>query len=392
MEEEAPARISPVVLDGPIPPYHAIYYYSSLLSPFELTEILKYPKIYYLGFLGRKISINMNDKRSYGFDTPEGHYRVVFGDHLAYRFEVKSLLGAGEHSKVVLCHDHDQHTDIAVKILSTTKDSERRNKIEQMILSKAKKSKSEVIVSANHCFMFRNHLCVTFELLSKDLEHMMRLNGTNTLAKRLVRAVAQDLVQAMCEYSKWGVVHGCITPSNVLLVPDTNASFKLGDFSHAFIGEVRPYEWKLDLPYEYRCPEVVLDLPYGIGLDMWCLGCLLVQLTVGKRLFVAKDDINQIATFIELMGNPTPEYLESIPKYENVWNPDTKQLYPDDLDQKRPEKSLNLKQMLGNDSQMADFLSRIFVWEPEQRLTPEEALNHPWITNRDARLPELVKK
>ena len=389
-EDEKPPRVSPVIVDGPIPPYHALYYYSSVLSPFELTEILQYPRISYIGFAGRKIAVNWGDPRNCGFDTADGQYRVVFGDHIVYRFEVKTLLGSGRHSRVVLCRDHETKTDVAVKILTCTPDAQRRNSLEQMILAKAKRAKVTTIVQAMLYFTFRNHLCITFEILGRDVDYLMRTNPGRMIPMRLVRCISQDVVNAMNFYTGLGIVHCAITGKSVMLVPGTNAEFKLIDFSHAFLGQTAPREWFVDVPREYRPPEMILGLGFGVALDMWCLACLIVEATSGKRLFVAKDDINQLATFVELFGSPTPEFIESVPRSDDFWDPNTRRLYPECLEEKKAERSLNLRTFLNtNDNQLIDFLTKIFVWDPSQRLTPEQALEHPFISNQEARLPDL---
>ena len=389
-DDGKPPRISPVIVEGPIPPYHALYYYSGVLSPFELTEILEYPRISYLGFAGRKVASNLSDQRNCGFDTADGQYRVVFGDHIAYRFEVKSLLGSGRHARVVLCRDHETETDVAIKILTNTKERERRNPTEKMVLAHAKRAGVDTIVRASLYFTFRNHLCITFEVLSRNVDCMVRMSAEKVLPPRLVRCIAQDVVNAMNFYHSLNVVHCSVTGRNVMLVPGTNAEFKVIDFSNAFVGDVAPSDWALDLPREYWSPEAVLGLPYGIGLDMWCLGCLLVEVTAGKRLFVAKDRINQLATFLELFGSPTPEFIESVPRNDRYWDPNTRRLYPECLDEKKAERSLNLRNFLNTaDNQLVDFLTKIFVWDDKRRLSPADALQHPYIANTDARLPDL---
>lgn len=42
------------------------------------------------------------------------------------------------------------------------------------------------------------------------------------------------------------------------------------------------------------------------------------------------------------------------------------------------EQRLNKKGNLN--PHFIDFIKMILVWEPEKRLTPEDALRHPWIT------------
>lgn len=55
----------------------------------------------------------------------------------------------------------------------------------------------------------------------------------------------------------------------------------------------------------YRCPEIVLGLPYSHGVDMWSLGCILVELVTGVPLFPAHDE-NELLELIRVrIGMPT---------------------------------------------------------------------------------------
>ena len=36
----------------------------------------------------------------------------------------------------------------------------------------------------------------------------------------------------------------------------------------------------------YRSPEVILGLPYGVGIDMWSFGCILAELYTGAFLLL----------------------------------------------------------------------------------------------------------
>ena len=38
---------------------------------------------------------------------------------------------------------------------------------------------------------------------------------------------------------------------------------------------------------------------------------------------------------------------------------------------------------------LLDFLKRLLQWDPDKRLTAEEALNHPWITGKIEDFPKL---
>ena len=52
----------------------------------------------------------------------------------------------------------------------------------------------------------------------------------------------------------------------------------------------------------YRSPEVLLGIPYDLAIDMWSLGCILVEMHTGEPLFsganeVSHDEENYTGTF-----------------------------------------------------------------------------------------------
>lgn len=76
----------------------------------------------------------------------------------------------------------------------------------------------------------------------------------------------------------------------------------------------------------YRSPEVLLGLPYVIrpnygtiinsycrysaAIDMWSLGCIVVELFLGLPLFPGSSEYNQVARITEMLGLPPTWMLE----------------------------------------------------------------------------------
>lgn len=42
----------------------------------------------------------------------------------------------------------------------------------------------------------------------------------------------------------------------------------------------------------YRSPEVLLGLPYDLAIDMWSLGCILVEMHTGEPLFSGSNEVS----------------------------------------------------------------------------------------------------
>lgn len=44
----------------------------------------------------------------------------------------------------------------------------------------------------------------------------------------------------------------------------------------------------------YRSPEVLLGMPYDLAIDMWSLGCILVEMHTGEPLFSGSNEVREL--------------------------------------------------------------------------------------------------
>ena len=88
----------------PTTPGTVLKLFSHRMNNFEQVEILNYPEIY---FIGNGMNIVKDQLRSnYGYDDDRGDYKIVLGDHIAYRYELLSFLGRGSFGQVIKALDH----------------------------------------------------------------------------------------------------------------------------------------------------------------------------------------------------------------------------------------------------------------------------------------------
>lgn len=69
-----------------------------------------------------------------GFDDERGDYKPYVHDHLAYRFEILSILGKGSFGQVLKCYDHKARAHRAVKIIRNKARFHQQAKMELKIL------------------------------------------------------------------------------------------------------------------------------------------------------------------------------------------------------------------------------------------------------------------
>ena len=86
-----------------VPPGIALRTVGHLLTPYEKSEVLHQPEVWYAGRVG--VPKIFGDPRSLepncGYDDSRGDYLAVTGDHLGYRYEVlPGSLGRGSFGQV----------------------------------------------------------------------------------------------------------------------------------------------------------------------------------------------------------------------------------------------------------------------------------------------------
>lgn len=60
----------------------------------------------------------------------------------------------------------------------------------------------------------------------------------------------------------------------------------------------------------YRSPEVLLGIPYDLAIDMWSLGCILVEMHTGEPLFSGANEVLSIRSFdLARIINENPNML-----------------------------------------------------------------------------------
>jgi dual specificity tyrosine-phosphorylation-regulated kinase 2/3/4 len=79
-------------------------FHPKFLSSFEQKEVLKYPEVYFLNVLERKLNggpEKLSGTHNHGYDNDQGEYQYVIHDHIAYRFEIMRKLGKGSFGVVL---------------------------------------------------------------------------------------------------------------------------------------------------------------------------------------------------------------------------------------------------------------------------------------------------
>ncbi|KAI9471947.1 MAG: kinase-like domain-containing protein [Benjaminiella poitrasii] len=373
----------------------ALNLYKACLSPYEKTEILRYPAVYCVGSHASKKHMATTDESAlnYGFDDEKGDYKIVIKDHLNYRYEIIESLGKGSFGQVVKCRDHklaktdSKDSVVAVKIIRNKKRFHAQAQTEVKILDQLMKWDSKnkhFIVRMLDSFYFRDHLCIVFECLSLNLFDILQQNNYQGFSMGLVKRFAFQILTGLNLLSQHNIIHCDLKPENILLKQPDRSGIRMIDFGSSCYSNEKVYTY-IQSRF-YRAPEVILGLDYGLAIDMWSTGCILAELYTGRPLFPGENEPDQLACIMQLLGVPDNDYLDRCTRkkqFFDTYNKPRKAI--NSKGKRRKPGTLNFTEALRRstydnfDNNFADFICRCLTWEPEKRMKPIEALSHPWI-------------
>ncbi|XP_055016428.1 dual specificity tyrosine-phosphorylation-regulated kinase 3 isoform X2 [Boleophthalmus pectinirostris] len=387
---------------SPLTPDQALRLYRSQLSSLEHSEILSYGDVYFVGPNAKKRPAVAGGSNNSGYDDEQGGYIHVPHDHLAYRYEFLKIIGKGSFGQVAKVYDHKTQQHLALKMVRNEKRFHRQAQEEIRILEHLRRqdrSGSMNVVHMLENFTFRNHICMTFELLSMNLYELIKRNKFQGFSLPLVRKFAHSILQCLEALSRHRIIHCDLKPENILLKQQGRSGIKVIDFGSSCFEHQRVYTY-IQSRF-YRAPEVILGSRYGLPIDMWSFGCILAELLTGYPLFPGEDESDQLACVMELLGMPPQKVLEQAKRAKNFINSKGHPRYcgantlPTGATVLTGSRSRRGK-MRGppgskewstalkgcEDATFTDFIKKCLDWDPSSRLTPTQALRHPWLYRR----------
>ena len=364
-------------------PETALELFKDKLSYYERIEILDYDDIWHLGIKAQKIMAHPNcEDNNYGYDDSNHSYKKVKGDHIAYRYEIQELLGTGSFGEVLRVYDHRNKEPVALKILKN-EGCFKAEALKEIRILKDLNEKDKYdrycIVRLKEFFCFRQHICITFELMGQDLYQILDQNQFRGFTMNIIKRVAVDVLKCLQFIHREQIIHCDVKPENIIMPLREPGSIKVIDFSCSCYQNERIFDY-IQTRY-YRAPEILLGIPYSIQIDMWSLGCVLAEIHTGLPLFPGSNEKEQLAYIMEVCSTPPAVILNKAKK---------RSMYFDTRGNPRPVPSLENKKWSAGAKKLyqvvktrnhhfLNFIQQCLHWDANMRMTAKQALNHEWI-------------
>lgn len=304
----------------------------------------------------------------------DGFYKIELNKtiwEVPQRYQLLSPVGAGAYGQVCSALDTQNNVKVAVKKLARPFQSVIHAKRTYREIRMLKHMNHENVIGLLDIFTpyltledFNDVYLVT-PLMGADLNNIIK---TQRLSDDHVQFLVYQILRGMKYIHSAGIIHRDLKPSNIAVNED--CELKILDFGLArhtedqMTGYVAT-RW-------YRAPEIVLNwMHYGQTVDVWSVGCIMAEMLTGKALFPGNDHIDQLTRVLSLVGTPNQKLLDKIssPEARN---------YVASMP-KWPKKDFR-EVFIGANPLAIDLMERMLDLDSETRITAEQALAHPYLT------------
>ncbi|OMJ66038.1 hypothetical protein SteCoe_35372 [Stentor coeruleus] len=329
----------------PICPEKAKTFFEKYLSEYEQNEIMQYKEIFYVCKVPKLETTEFDDEK---------HNLILYKeDHIAYRYEIKKLLGAGSFSQVYEAYDWKIKENVAIKVIRNKEKLHKQAKIEVSILKFIKeKSEGLPLVEVLNYFSFRSHACIIFKLLGPPLI---------CLNQKLLDILkySYDILSSLSFLHSYNIIHCDLKPSNILISNLEKAV--LIDLGTSCIKRDQIYKYIQSR--SYRAPEIVFRINYTEKIDMWSFGCILYEMCTGKILFKCEDEKDLINCISKVLGKPNEKLYLMSENYKSFSR----------FIQRKALTSIE-ELMVGVDEKLIEIVDMCLMWDSNKRLSSAEAL------------------
>ncbi|XP_038182372.1 cyclin-dependent kinase-like 3 isoform X1 [Arvicola amphibius] len=293
-------------------------------------------------------------------------------------YETLGKVGEGSYGTVMKCKHKDTGRIVAIKIFYE-KPEKSVNKIATREIKFLKQFRHENLVNLIEVFRQKKKIHLVFEFIDHTVLDELQHYCHGLESKRLRKYLFQ-ILRAIEYLHNNNIIHRDIKPENILV--SQSGITKLCDFGFART-LAAPGDVYTDYVATrwYRAPELVLkDTSYGKPVDIWALGCMIIEMATGNPYLPSSSDLDLLHKIVLKVGNLTP-HLHNIfsksPIFAGVVLPQVQ--HPKNARKKYPK--LN--------GLLADIVHACLQIDPAERISSTDLLRHDYFT-RDGFIEKFI--
>ncbi|GJQ66666.1 hypothetical protein Trydic_g4634 [Trypoxylus dichotomus] len=286
-------------------------------------------------------------------------------------YKILGRIGQGAHGYVMKGVHRGTNKEVALKkvIIKSLQEGIPKNIMREILALRVLKFK--YIVELVDVLPHGMGLVLVMEYLPSSLFNLLKDNNC-VLDIAQIKCYARMLLMGISFMHENCIMHRDLKPGN-LLIGDTGV-LKIADLGLAriYVKEEsnRQYTHQVATRW-YRAPELLYgSRHYTPAVDIWAIGCIIVEMLKKKPLFPGETDIEQLAIVLHTLGTPTESTwpgLKELPDYNKITFAKT--------------AGLNWNKILPDvDEDTINFIKGFIEYDHKKRLTAKQALNHTYFS------------
>lgn len=260
-------------------------------------------------------------------------------------YEQMELLGEGKFGQVYRVVSNITGEEFAAKHIECKRASEK----------KRVKDEIDILQGVNHSKLIR--LCEAYEDTDKIVQILEYLPGGELFERIIdctyialtevdIAGFIEQLLTGLSYLHNCNIVHLDIKPENIVCQNQETFDLKLVDFGLARRIDSKKDTCVMQGTPDFVSPEVVNFEPISLSTDMWSVGVITYVLLSGLSPFLGDSNLQTFTNITTLNFTFDEEEFEPI------------------------------------SNTAKDFINKLLVLKPKQRMSASEALLHPWIFDK----------
>mmetsp|Transcript_38435 Transcript_38435/g.62990 ORF Transcript_38435/g.62990 Transcript_38435/m.62990 type:complete len:686 (-) Transcript_38435:526-2583(-) len=341
----------------------------------------------------------------------KGYIEFQPGLMIRHNFVILDTLGRGTFSKVFESVDIGDKTKCAIKVIRNTHRYIEAAKTELRVLQHitAADDGTSACIHLKEHFQWNQHPCFVFGLYGPSIYTIMSRNRFRAFPDSIVRSLTSQICNAIQFMHHLGIIFTDLKPENMVFVDGRTFPIKLHGKTHMLPLDSRikivdfgsavyeprydqnnPKTWKFKDGYNYliqtrhyRAPEVVLEMPWKRPVDVWSVGCVVLEFLYGSMVFNTHCPIDHLSQMQKMIGRIPRDLIRSASdtKYKELFV--------------HPEGTLRLEEARVSRAQakalhsyfnmhklehrhLYDLVGRCLKWRANERIYGHQLLKHEY--------------
>ncbi|TEB23787.1 kinase-like protein [Coprinellus micaceus] len=313
------------------------------------------------------------------------------------KYGILGFISSGTYGRVYKAHSLEDPSEVfAIKKFKPDKEGDvvtytgiSQSAIREIALNR--EINHQNVVALREVILEDKSIYMVFEYAEHDflqvIHHHFQTIRT-PIPPPVLKSLIYQLLNGLIYLHTAHILHRDLKPANILIT--SQGVVKIGDLGLARLcsSPLQPLVSgdKVVVTIWYRAPELLLGAKhYNKAIDCWAIGCVMAELASLRPIFKGEEakldskknvpfQKDQMLKILDILGTPNEKDwpgLVDMPEYHNLKRLDHYGFRLQSWCQSR-------QGLTGKDNAAYDLLRKLFMYDPDHRLTAEQAIQHRW--------------